>query len=39
MDEACVGLRKALSGPWGGGAFGEVLNDGDVKLGDAATWE
>ena len=39
MDEACLGLRKALSVPWGGGAFGEVLSDGEVKVGDRVEWE
>ena len=39
MDEACPGLRHALSAPWGGGAFGEVLADADVQVGDTASWE
>ena len=39
MDDACPGLRQALSTPWGGGAFGEVLDDGDIKVGDNAAWE
>ena len=39
MDEAVPGLRLALSEPWGGGAFGELLDDGVVNLGDAAGWE
>jgi MOSC domain-containing protein YiiM len=38
MDEAVPGLRLALSEPWGGGAFGEVLDDGVVKVGDRAEW-
>jgi MOSC domain-containing protein YiiM len=38
MDEAVPGLRLALSAPWGGGAFGEVLDDGVVKVGDRAEW-
>ena len=38
MEEACVGLRAALSVPWGGGAFGEVLDDGEIKVGDASHW-
>ena len=25
--------------PWGGGAFGEVLDDGDIRVGDAVAWE
>ena len=39
MDESCQGLREALAVPWGGGAFGEVLDDGDITVGDAARWE
>lgn len=38
MDEACRGLRAALSAPWGGGAFGEVLDDGEIRVGDAVAW-
>ena len=38
MDEALPGLRTALSVPWGGGAFGEVLDDGDLAVGDPARW-
>ena len=39
MDEAVPGLRKALSAPWGAGAFGEVLDDGAIAIGDRAEWE
>jgi MOSC domain-containing protein YiiM len=39
MDEALPGLRNALSGPWGGGAFGEVLDDGVILVGESADWE
>jgi MOSC domain-containing protein YiiM len=39
MDEACDGLRAALSPHWGGGAFGEVLDDGEIALGDAVSWD
>ncbi len=39
MDEAVPGLRQALSVPWGGGAFAEVMDDGTIELGDSATWE
>jgi MOSC domain-containing protein YiiM len=38
MDEALPGLRAALSVPWGGGAFGEVLDDGELIVGDPARW-
>ena len=39
MDEACEGLRSALSAPWGGGAYGEVLDDGKIAVGDSVAWE
>jgi MOSC domain-containing protein YiiM len=39
MDEAVPGLRAALAVPWGGGAFGEVLDDGTLLVGDRAAWE
>jgi len=39
MDEACAGLQAALSPPWGGGAFAEVLDGGPIAVGDAVAWE
>jgi MOSC domain-containing protein YiiM len=39
MDEACAGLLEALSPPWGGGAFGEVLTSGEVQVGCPVSWE
>lgn len=39
MDEACPGLQAALSGPWGGGAFGEVVESGDITVGDPVAWD
>ena len=39
MDEAVPGLREALVDKWGGGAYGEVLDSGDVCVGDAVLWE
>ena len=39
MDEALPGLRQALEEDWGGGAFGEVLEDGPIQVGDTAHWE
>lgn len=38
MDEVCPGLQAALSPPWGGGAFGEVIVSGPITLGDEVTW-
>ncbi len=39
MDEALPGLRTAMDPEWRGGAFGEVLDDGVVTIGDAVIWE
>jgi MOSC domain-containing protein YiiM len=39
MDEAVDGLRNALAAPWAGGAFGEILDDGTLAVGDPAAWE
>jgi hypothetical protein len=39
MEEACPGLRAAMSVAWGGGAFGEVLDDGRIAVGGPAEWE
>jgi len=39
MDEAFEGLREAMKSNWGGGAFGEVLDDGEIHIGDAVSWE
>ncbi len=38
MDLAFDGLRRALEPDWGGGAFGEVLDDGEIRVGDALRW-
>ena len=34
MEDAVAGLQKAMSVPWGGGAHGEVLDDGEIAVGD-----
>lgn len=39
MDEQCPGLRAALAEGWGGGAFGTVLDDGELHVGDAVSIE
>ena len=39
MDEAMMGLREAMQADWGGGAFGEVINDGRINVGDPVLWE
>ena len=37
MEEARPGLKAAMSVPWGGGAYGEVLDDGEIAVGDEVT--
>ncbi len=39
MDEACEGLRAFLEPHWGGGAFGQVIRGGTVRVGDPVTWQ
>jgi MOSC domain-containing protein YiiM len=38
MDEAYPGLRAAMYPDWGGGAFGAVLDDGEVVVGSPVYW-
>ncbi|UCD25825.1 MAG: MOSC domain-containing protein [Gemmatimonadota bacterium] len=38
LDEACPGLQEALKPGWGGGAWGDVLDDGDIRTGDEVSW-
>lgn len=39
METAAPGLEDAMKVPWGGGAFGEVLDDGEIAVGDAVLLE
>jgi MOSC domain-containing protein YiiM len=39
MDEALPGLRTAMAVAWGGGVFAEVLDNGDIAVGDEVVWE
>jgi MOSC domain-containing protein YiiM len=34
MEESCAGLQAALGTEWRGGAYGEVLQDGEIAVGD-----
>ena len=38
MEETLLGLRVAMFPDWQGGAFGEVLDDGVIRVGDAVSW-
>ena len=37
MEAAAAGLQDGLAEPWGGGVFGEVLDDGEIRVGDEVT--
>lgn len=39
MEEAWPGLESAMYLEWRGGAFGELLDDGTVSVGDPVSWE
>ena len=39
MDAQVQGLTSALDADWGGGAYGVVLNDGEIAVGDEVTIE
>ncbi|MDQ3249675.1 MAG: MOSC domain-containing protein [Chloroflexota bacterium] len=38
MDAAHEGLRAAMYEDWGGGAYGEVLEDAEISVGDVVRW-
>jgi MOSC domain-containing protein YiiM len=38
MENAVAGLKEAMSVPWGGGAFGEILDDGEIAVGDSVDY-
>jgi MOSC domain-containing protein YiiM len=39
MEEAHAGLQALMRERWGGGAFGEVLDGGEIRIGDGVEWE
>lgn len=38
LDDAWPGLKEAMLDNWAGGAFGVILNDGEIVVGDAVEW-
>ena len=39
MEEAATGLQSMMRERWGGGAYGEVLDDGEIAVGDEVRWD
>jgi MOSC domain-containing protein YiiM len=39
MEEALPGLRRTMFEHWGGGAFGEVVQGGTIRVGDTVALE
>jgi MOSC domain-containing protein YiiM len=39
MEKAAPGLKAAMQVPFGGGAFGEILDDGEIAIGDPVVLE
>ena len=39
MDEALPGLQQAMRPNWGGGAFGEIIEGGEIRVGDIVSFE
>ena len=38
MEAVTPGLQDAMKVPWGGGAFGEVLDSGEIAIGDSVSF-
>jgi MOSC domain-containing protein YiiM len=38
MEDFATGLQPLMRERWGGGAYGEALDDGDIAVGDEVRW-
>jgi MOSC domain-containing protein YiiM len=38
MEEAHPGLQQAMRAHWGGGAWAEVIDGGEIRIGDSVYW-
>ena len=39
MDDALDGLQSAMRERWGGGVFAEVVDGGEISVGDQVAWD
>lgn len=39
MDDALPGLQAGMRERWGGGAFAEVVEGGEISVGDEVAWD
>ena len=39
MDDALPGLEAAMRERWGGGVYAEVIEGGDISVGDEVEWD
>jgi MOSC domain-containing protein YiiM len=39
MEAAHAGLQQLMKDRWGGGAFGEVIDGGEICVGDEVEWD